>query len=77
MSNDAIRQQLEGFGITNVGEIIYNGTTARLVEESVVRGDGHLTRGGALAVLTGQHTGRSVQDRFVVREPSSENHVWW
>ena len=77
MSNDAIRQQLEGFGITNVGEIIYNGTTARLVEESVVRGDGHLTCGGALAVLTGQHTGRSVQDRFVVREPSSENHVWW
>jgi phosphoenolpyruvate carboxykinase (ATP) len=54
-----------------------NYDTARLYEESIRRGEGMLAEGGALAVETGQHTGRSPKDKFVVREPATEASVWW
>jgi phosphoenolpyruvate carboxykinase (ATP) len=72
-----IRKQLEEFGIAGAGEIIYNGSTAQLVDEALRRGEGNLAAGGPLIVETGEHTGRSPNDKFVVREESSENHVWW
>jgi len=72
-----IRKQLELFGIAGAGEIIYNGSTAKLVDEAIRRGEGHLAAGGPLIVETGEHTGRSPNDKFVVREESSEGHVWW
>jgi len=77
MNNDDIRKQLESFGIADAGKIIYNGTTAHLVEEAVARGEGWLTAGGAFAVLTGQHTGRSANDKFIIREAGSQDKVWW
>jgi phosphoenolpyruvate carboxykinase (ATP) len=72
-----IRKQLEDFGIAGAGEIIYNGSTAELVDEAIRRGEGKLAVGGPLIVETGEHTGRSPNDKFIVREPSSESHVWW
>src|SRR5262249_53250672 len=36
-----------------------------------------LAEGGPLAVDTGVHTGRSPKDKFIVREPGSEDRVWW
>ncbi|MFZ5541329.1 MAG: phosphoenolpyruvate carboxykinase (ATP), partial [Pseudomonadota bacterium] len=36
-----------------------------------------VTRGGPLIVHTGLHTARSATDKFIVREPSTEGHVWW
>lgn len=77
MNIDAVRRQLEESGITTSGNVIYNASTAALVEQSVCRNEGHLVKGGALAVLTGPHTGRSPNDRFVVREVSSQENVWW
>ncbi len=77
MNIDAVRKQLEEFGIAGANDIIYNAATAALVEESVSRNEGQLVKGGALAVLTGPHTGRSPNDKFVVREQSSEDKVWW
>jgi phosphoenolpyruvate carboxykinase (ATP) len=44
---------------------------------AVSRGEGELGRGGALLVSTGQHTGRSPRDKFIVRTPEVEPHVWW
>ena len=38
---------------------------------------GRLTELGAVAVNTGVFTGRSPRDKYIVREPSSEDHVWW
>ena len=72
-----IRQQLEAFGIRDAGSIIYNGSRAKLVEEAIHRGEGHVAAGGPLVVNTGEHTGRSPNDKFVVKEDSSEKHVWW
>ncbi len=40
-------------------------------------GEGHVAKDGPLVVLTGQHTGRSATDKFVVKDAQTEPHVWW
>ena len=70
-------KNLEMHGITNVKRIYWNLSPAQLIEQSVIRGEGKLADLGPLVVLTGKHTGRSPKDKYVVREPSSMDHVWW
>ena len=50
---------------------------AELYEQAIRRGEGEITFDGALRVLTGQHTGRSANDKFTVRDAITENTVWW
>jgi phosphoenolpyruvate carboxykinase (ATP) len=50
---------------------------ALLVEHALRNGEAELSAHGALVARTGQHTGRSAQDKFVVRRPVSEDAVWW
>ncbi|MEL6999211.1 MAG: phosphoenolpyruvate carboxykinase (ATP), partial [Pseudomonadota bacterium] len=64
-------------GITGLGAIHYNLIEPALVQHAVSRGEGELGRGGAFLCETGKHTGRSPQDKFVVREASVEDTVWW
>jgi phosphoenolpyruvate carboxykinase (ATP) len=52
-------------------------TTSQLYTHALVRGEGRLAEGGPLAVDTGVHTGRSPKDKFIVREPESEERIWW
>lgn len=54
-----------------------NLTTAELVEIALARGEAQLTAKGALAARTGGRTGRSPNDRFIVKEASSENEIDW
>ncbi|HUS14693.1 MAG TPA: phosphoenolpyruvate carboxykinase, partial [Chloroflexia bacterium] len=68
---------LEDQGITNVRSIGWNLPAAALYEEAVRRAEGVIARTGPLVVRTGQYTGRSPKDKFVVREASSEDKVWW
>ena len=69
--------RLEDQGITGLGHVYYNLLEPALVECALIRGEGTLGQGGALLVETGKHTGRSPKDKFMVRTPSVENHIWW
>jgi phosphoenolpyruvate carboxykinase (ATP) len=73
--NPAMR--LEHQGISGLGSIHYNLIEPALVEAAVVRGEGKLGLGGAFLCETGQFTGRSPKDKFVVRTPSVEDTIWW
>ena len=68
---------LEAQGFRGLRAVHPNLPAAQLYELAVARGEGHIARGGALVVLTGQHTGRAASDKFIVRDASSESQVWW
>ncbi len=70
-------KRLEDQGITGLGSVAYNLVEPALVHAAVARGEGTLGRGGAFLVATGQFTGRSPKDKFVVRSPSVEDSIWW
>ncbi|MGF1608932.1 MAG: phosphoenolpyruvate carboxykinase [Kiloniellales bacterium] len=71
------RQGLTQHGIKNYQTAHWNLGAAALYEHTLKAGTGRLADGGALVVLTGQHTGRSPKDKFIVDEPSSRDNVWW
>jgi phosphoenolpyruvate carboxykinase (ATP) len=54
-----------------------NLSTAELYEDAIRHGEGLVAADGPLVVRTGKHTGRSPQDKFIVREPGSESKIWW
>ena len=68
---------LEALGIVRSGRVHWNLSPAALYEEAVRRGEGLIAAEGPLVARTGHHTGRSPNDKFVVREPSSDKHVHW
>ena len=67
---------LEREGI-ETDRVRWNLSAAALYEEAVRREEGLIAAGGPLTCRTGQHTGRSPNDKLVVREPSSEANVAW
>jgi phosphoenolpyruvate carboxykinase (ATP) len=68
---------LDAYGILNPAGVFWNLTVPELYEEAIRRREGLLAEDGQLVCRTGPHTGRSPNDKFIVREPSSEAHVWW
>ena len=68
---------IDAAGLTTSGRVHYNFGEALLYEEAIRRGEATLTAHGALIAETGQHTGRSAKDKFVVRDAQTEPHVWW
>ncbi len=77
MSQDGRAFGLEAQGFRNLKAVHWNFSAPALYEEAVRRGEGHVAKNGPLVVLTGVHTGRSANDKFVVRDAASENNVWW
>ena len=71
------RYGLENHGIRNADSISWNLSTPALYEQVVQRREGIVAHMGPLVVRTGHHTGRSPNDKFIVREPSSEEKIWW
>jgi phosphoenolpyruvate carboxykinase (ATP) len=70
-------RRLEDQGIMGLAHVHYNLIEPALVQAAVTRGEGVLGIGGAFLCSTGQFTGRSPRDKFVVRTPSVEASVWW
>jgi phosphoenolpyruvate carboxykinase (ATP) len=68
---------LDNHGLANLNQVYWNLPVEALYEEIVFRGEGRITRDGAVVANTGKHTGRSASDKFIVREPSTEDQVWW
>jgi phosphoenolpyruvate carboxykinase (ATP) len=70
-------QHLENQGFHGLGQVHYNLIEPALIHAAVTRGEGKLGLGGAFLCQTGQFTGRSPKDKFVVRTPSVEKTIWW
>jgi phosphoenolpyruvate carboxykinase (ATP) len=64
-------------GLSNVEMAYWNLHPSELVEECIIRGEGVLTDVGALAIDTGEFTGRSPKDKFVVYDDTTKDSVWW
>ncbi len=71
------RLELSEHGLKPTGRIYRNPTVAMLYTHALARNEGVLAEGGPLVVDTGIHTGRSPKDKFIVREPGSEDRIWW
>ena len=68
---------LDNHGLGNVNAAYWNLSAPQLYAHSLGRDEGLLAQGGALVTVTGQHTGRSPHDRFVVEEASTKDDIWW
>ena len=69
--------ELDSYGIREPARVYWNLTTPELYEEIARRSEGILSNHGALILDTGEHTGRAAKDKAIVREPGSEDKVFW
>jgi phosphoenolpyruvate carboxykinase (ATP) len=77
MSTERRDAHLRELGLRHLNTAYWNLHTPQLYQFTIQRNEGQVAHLGPLVVRTGVHTGRSPKDRFIVKEPSSENDVWW
>ena len=77
MATTKERTELSEHGLRPGGEVHWDLPPAELVEHAVRRGEGQLSEDGSFVAVTAPHTGRSPNDKFTVREPSSEEDIAW
>ncbi len=68
---------LDYLKLKNLNQVYWNPTTAKLYEEIIQRREGLLSHMGPVVVRTGAYTGRSPNDKFIVKEPSTEKNISW
>jgi len=69
--------RLKNQGFPKMNMVYWNLTVPALYEEAIYRKEAQLAYMGPLVVNTGKHTARAANDKFVVREAGTEEHVWW
>ena len=67
----------EFFPLSAPAKVHHNTREVELTEEAIRRGEARFAASGALVVETGAHTGRSAQDKYTVRDATTEKAVWW
>lgn len=72
-----IEKELENAGIKKLKKINFNLSPAQLIKDTLLKKEGILTDKMALACSTGEFTGRSPKDKFIVKDELTEETVWW
>lgn len=68
---------LSNHGLVHLERVYWNLPTAALYEEAIFRNEGKIVNGGALQVYTGKWTARAANDKYFVKEESSDTHIDW
>ena len=68
---------LEYLGLNSLNAIYWNQSTPALYEFAIRHYEGQLAHLGPLVVETGEHTGRSANDKYIVDEKVSRDSIWW
>ena len=74
---EASEGSLAGLGLSPSGAVHWNLVAPILIQHAIRRGEGQLADMGPFVAVTAPHTGRSPNDKFVVKEPGSEADVDW
>jgi phosphoenolpyruvate carboxykinase (ATP) len=80
MMKSGLRNQafdIEVIGFERQAHVFYNLSESELSSMAVSRGEARLSAHGALTAMTGQHTGRSAKDKFIVEDAKTSGTVWW
>ena len=77
-----VQKQLTDIGIKDITEIIYNPSFEHLyTEENSLKLEGfekvQNTEFGAVNVMTGIYTGRSPKDKYILKDETTKNNLWW
>ena len=75
-SQESYSKQLSSIGILN-SNIKFNFSSKQLSEISVNKKQAKLTSTNAISINTGKFTGRSPEDRFIVEDENTKDHIWW
>ena len=73
----ASKFKLANYGLRNLHKVYWNLSPSALYEEILFRREGFIADQGPIIAYTHKTTGRSAADKFVVREATTENQVWW
>lgn len=68
---------LEDQGFKNIKKVFWDLSIKELYKEALSRGEGQQIDNGSLVVQTGKYTGRSPNDKFVVKDKTTAEKVWW
>ncbi|MBN2010219.1 phosphoenolpyruvate carboxykinase (ATP) [candidate division KSB1 bacterium] len=69
--------KLSNHGLINLDTVYWNLSDSALYEEIIFRNEGKLAYQGPLIVKTGKHTARAAADKYVVKEQTTEDKIWW
>ncbi|NOG98135.1 MAG: phosphoenolpyruvate carboxykinase (ATP) [Ignavibacteriae bacterium] len=69
--------RLKNQGLTHLDRVFWNLPDSALYEEAIFRNEAHIANKGPLLVKTGKHTARAAADKFIVKETTTEDKIWW
>lgn len=69
--------RLKNQGFKDLDRVFWNLPDEALYEEIIFRNEGHITKQGPILVNTGKHTARAAADKFIVKEETTEDNIWW
>jgi phosphoenolpyruvate carboxykinase (ATP) len=68
---------LKNQGLNHLNSVYWNLPGEALYEEIIFNNEAKLTKNGPIVCNTGKHTARAAQDKFIIKEDSSSEHIWW